>query len=181
MKVIIRKRDKNTYAQILFSYKNLCRIIWMIWSHLNLNLTFNYTTESTSVQTNTNFSLFWRTCWIGVFFPSFKYKKHRLIRRSLPWNALHVYKMSRASGRFEVAENRGKYGQGNGQREIRGVSQRRRERASGVLRIPRSSECRIESGVLYFPLNYTSSEIHFEQFEILTSSLALALRLWQNK
>lgn len=144
----------------------------MIWSHVNLNLTFNYTTESTSIQTNIYFSLFWRTCWTGVFFSIVQIKKHRLIRPSLPRNVLHVYKMSCVSGRFEVAENRGKYGQGNGQQEIREVLQRRRERASGVLRIPRSSECRIESGILYFPLNYTSSEIHFEQFEILTSSLA---------
>lgn len=35
-----------------------------------------------------------------------------------------------------------------------------------------SSKCRIETDILYFPLNYTSSNIHFEQFEILTSSLA---------
>lgn len=74
--------------------------------------------------------------------------------------------------RFKVAENRGKHGQGNGQQEIREVLQRRREQANGVLRIPCSSEYGIESGILYFPLNYTSSEIHFEQFEILTSSLA---------
>lgn len=47
-----------------------------------------------------------------------------------------------------------------------------RVRANGVLRIPRFSKCRIETDILYFPLNYTSSEIHFEQFEILTSSLA---------
>lgn len=51
-------------------------------------------------------------------------------------------------------------------------ARRERVRANGVLRILRSSKCRIETDILYFPLNYTSSEIHFEQFEILTSSLA---------
>lgn len=42
---------------------------------------------------------------------------------------------------------------------------RRREaavQASEVLRILLSSKCRIETDVLYFPLNYTSSKIHFE-------------------
>lgn len=48
---------------------------------------------------------------------------------------------------------------------------RERVQANGVLRIPLFSQCRIETDILYFPLNYTSSEIHFEQFEILTSSL----------
>lgn len=40
------------------------------------------------------------------------------------------------------------------------------------LKILFSAKCRIETDILYFPLNYTSSNIHFEQFEILTSSLA---------
>lgn len=42
---------------------------------------------------------------------------------------------------------------------------RRREasvQASEVLRILLSSKCRIETDILYFPLNYTSSKIHFE-------------------
>lgn len=85
---------------------------------------------------------------------------------------LYVCKMFCVLSRFKVAENREKHGQGNGQQRIREVSQRRREQANGVLRIPCSSEYGIGSGILYFPLNYTSSEIHFEQFEILTSFLA---------
>lgn len=37
-------------------------------------------------------------------------------------------------------------------REIREVSQRRREQANGVLRIPRSSEYGIESGIFIFSI-----------------------------
>lgn len=122
---------------------------------------------------------FWRTCWIRIFFFIVKWEK-----KANDWcHEMHfyVYKMFCVCYRFKVAENREKHGQGNGQQKIREVSQRRREQANGVLRIPCSSEYGIESGILYFPLNYTSSEIHFEQFEILTSFLALALHLWQNK